>query len=332
MQEAIRQGQQRQAADIQSWINQGGWPLSRRARRRLERRFSRQMRRDEWGRRRGPAWAPAIVFFTLGLWFLSMAAHHTGSDAMRFLGLGFLLAAVAFLMRGRGRGNAEKGAEAERVEAAERPPVDAKQAIRQPEPRSQPDRTEALCEKLIQEIRASPQALRQVVHRPEETIVSLRKACAALREREHSLRALVTPEDTRRLDSERAELTKRVESETDEVVRERLSSALKSLDDQVKQRSNLLMSAARLEAERTRIHYALENLYTQVLSVKSVDAASADVAGAGLRQSLSRLSEEVSAVAESLEAVSRGDESSFTPVSPVSSETGSRPGADRERS
>jgi hypothetical protein len=334
MQEAILQAQHRQAAYIQTWMNQGSWPLSRRARRRLERRVARQIRRQEWNRRRGPAWAPAIVFFTLGVWFLSMAARHPAADRFAVLALGFILGAVAFLMRGRSRrSEPEKAAQSERIQTAEQRPLESNQALPpQQQVRTEPDRTEALCEKLILEVRASPQALRQVVHRPEETIASLRKACAALRQREQSLRALVTAEDSRRLDAERVELTKRIGSETDEVVRDRLSAALKSLDEQVQQRSNLAISAARLEAERTRIHYALENLYTQVLSVKSADAASADVAGAGLRQSLSRLSDEVSAVAESLEAVSRGDESPFSPVTSVSADASSPQRANRERS
>jgi hypothetical protein len=333
MQEAIRHGQERQAAHIQTWINEGGWPMSPRARRRWERRFAQQTAQGERGPRRGPIRGPAILFFVLGVWFISMASRQLGNGVIKFLGLGFILGAIALLMRGRGRGGqTERSAGSEPVRAPERPRVESNLTTPQSQPRKEPDRTEALCEKLIQEVRSSPQALREVVHRPEETITSLRKACAALREREQSLRALVTAEDTQRLDSERADLMKRIASETDEVVRERLSSALKLLDDQVKQRSNLLTSAARLDAERTRIHYALENLYTQVLSVKSADAASADVAGAGLRESLSRLSDEVSAVAESLEAVSRGDEPALTPVSPVSSEPGLPSRADRERS
>ena len=333
MQDAILQAQQRHATYMQTWMDHGGWAMSRRDRRRMERRLAREMGRDEWRRKRGPSLGPVIVFFMLGFWFLSMAAHHSAADPVRWLGLGFIVSAVALLIKARSRRrDSEAGVHRQPVQSAERPPTDSKQASPQ-ETQTQPDRTEILCDKLIRVIRSGPQALREVVHKPEETIASLRKACAALRERERSLRGLVTPEDSRRLDAERAELTNRIRSENDAVVRDRLSSALKSLEDQVKQRSNIVTSAVRLEAERTRIHYALENLYTQVLSVKSADAASADVAGAGLRESLSRLSDEVSAVAESLEAVSRGEDSLLPPVSPVTSEqTDSNQRADRERS
>lgn len=313
MQEAIQQSRQRQAAYFAAWAHQDPWPLSRRARRRLERQLVRQSRREDWRGRRGPGWASAIVFLCLGLWFLSASAHL--ADPARWLGVGFLLGAIALVIRRRSRWAAEQNQE-EVVKNWEGPPLESKPANTTTR---EPDRTEALCDKLVEELRASPQALREIVHKPEETIVSLRRACAALREREQSVRSLVTEEDNQRLERERRELAVKIESEKDAVVRERLSAALKSLDDQLRQRSNLATSAARLAAERTRIHYAVENLYTQVLSVKSADAASADVAGAGLRQSLARLSDEVSAVAESLEATSRGDELSPAPVLPVAS-------------
>ncbi len=330
MQEAIQQSQRRQAAYLEAWMDQGAWPMSPRARRRLERQLVRRARREEWRRRRGPAWAPAIVFVSLGLWFLSMSAHE--ADPKRWLGIAFILGAIAFVVRGRSRAREDRTPiEGERAPAAESPPVSSEQS--EANKPAEPDRTEALCDKLIQEVRASPRALRDIVHKPEETVLSLRKACAALREREQAVRALVTQEDNDRLEAERRELTKRIDSERDTVVRDRLSAALQSLEDQIKQRANLVTSSARLGAERTRIHYALENLYTQVLTVKSADSASADVAGSGLRQSLARLSDEVSAVAESLEATSRGDALLPAPVSPVTSEPDSSTPkqADRER-
>ncbi len=328
MQEAIQQSQRRQAAYLDAWMHQGAWPMSRQARRRLARQLVRQARGEEWRRRRGPGWAPAIVFLSLGLWFLSMSAH--AADPTRWLGVAFILGAIAFVMRSRSRPS-EEPTPIERVPTAESTPVTSKQP--QANKVAELDRTEALCDRLIQEVRASPPALRDIVHKPEETVVSLRKACAALREREQAVRALVTPEDNERLETERRELSARIELERDTVVRERLSAALSSLEEQMKQRANLMTSAARLEAERTRIHYALENLYTQVLAVKSADSASADVAGSGLRLSLGRLSEEVSAVAESLEATNRGDALLPPPVSPVTSEPDSSfpKQADREK-
>src|SRR5262249_25419045 len=251
MQEAIRQSQRRQAAYLEAWIHRGAWPMSHRAKRRLERQLVGQARRDVWRRRRGSGWGAAIVFLSLGFWFLAMSAH--AADPTRWLGVAFILGAIALVMRRRSRTNEHPTPiSEERVPSAETTPLGGEQS--QAKEVAEVDRTEALCDKLIQEIRASPRALRDIVHRPEETVLSLRKACAALREREQAVRALVTAEDSERLERERRELTARIESEHDAVVRERLSAALHSLEEQTRQRANLVPSAARLGAERTRIH------------------------------------------------------------------------------
>jgi hypothetical protein len=144
-----------------------------------------------------------------------------------------------------------------------------------------------------------------VVHQPEQTVEGLRKSCHELVRRERELRALSPPEDERRLEDERAQLAARLESERDTVVKERLEGALRLLDEQRRQRAELATAASRLEAEHMRLYYTLEHLYTQVLRVRSADAASADVAGAGLRQSVEQLGQEMDAVAEALEEVHR---------------------------
>ncbi|HYO70119.1 MAG TPA: hypothetical protein VEU33_28985 [Archangium sp.] len=166
-------------------------------------------------------------------------------------------------------------------------------------------RVAALCDKLLAELRAGPGVLREVVHQPEQTVEGLRKSCHELARRERELRALSPPEEERRLEEERARLAARVEAERDGVVKERLEGALRLLDEQRKQRAELATAASRLEAEHMRLYYTLENLYTQVLRVRSADAAGADVAGAGLRRSVEQLGLEMDAVAEALEEVHR---------------------------
>ncbi|WP_434386272.1 hypothetical protein [Melittangium boletus] len=178
----------------------------------------------------------------------------------------------------------------------------AGQAPRAPEdPRRA--RVDALCDKLLAELRAGPAILRDVVHQPEQTVEGLRQSCHELARRERELRALSPPEEERRLEEERARLAERVASERDEVVRERLGKVLRLLDEQRGQRAELATSAARLEAEHMRLYYTLESLYTQVLRVRSADAASVDVAGAGLRQSVEQLGLEMEAVASAVEEV-----------------------------
>jgi hypothetical protein len=166
-------------------------------------------------------------------------------------------------------------------------------------------KVDALCSKLLEELRAGPAVLREVVHAPERTVEALRQGCHELARRERELRALSTPEESKRLESEREALTARVAAEQDTVVRDRLSGALTALDEQRRQRAELTTAANRLEAEHMRLYYTLEGLYAQVLRVRSADAAGEDVGGAGLRQSMEQLGSEVEAVTEALEDVHR---------------------------
>lgn len=175
-------------------------------------------------------------------------------------------------------------------------------------------RVDSTCERILAALRASPEGVRDLGSRPEQTIEALRSTCRELTRRERELRALLNPDDDRRLTAERDQLVTRIGSEQDAIVRQRLEGALGALDAQVLQRRELATAAARFEAEHTRLGYTLEGMYTQLLRVRSADAASRDVAGAGLRQSVEQLGAEIDAVADALEAVNRGD---VTPVSTV---------------
>ncbi|MGC4116453.1 MAG: hypothetical protein QM765_18125 [Myxococcales bacterium] len=168
-------------------------------------------------------------------------------------------------------------------------------------------RVEALCQKVLESIQSGPPVVREVVHRPEETLKALSGTCRELGRRERELRAAITEEDDRRLRGEHDGLIARVAAENDPVSRQRLESALRALEGQLAQRAELVTAASRLEAEQTRILYTLENLHTQVLRARSADAASTDVAGAGLRKGLEQLGEEISAVASALEETHGAD-------------------------
>lgn len=196
--------------------------------------------------------------------------------------------------------------------AAESDPVLAQIAQRE-------KRVDATCEHLLAELKSGPQAVRDFVQRPEETVKALRSACHELARRERELRAAIPADADARLRDERAALASRVEGEKDEVARGRLAGALQALDAQLTQRAELATAALRFEAEATRILYTLENLRTQVLRARSADAADADVVGAGLRQSLEQVSHEMDAVAEALEAVHRGEGLAPAPVAEADS-------------
>jgi hypothetical protein len=168
-------------------------------------------------------------------------------------------------------------------------------------------RVDAIAAKILGELRTAPHAVKEIFRKPEETIASLRSTCRDLTRRERDLRRFLSAEEDIRLTREREALAKRIEVETDEVTKMRLASALAALDAQRDQRAELTRSAARFDAEHTRISYTLESLYTQIVRMRSADSASVDVAGAGLRRSLDLLSQEVDALADALERVNRGE-------------------------
>ncbi|MGI5863341.1 MAG: hypothetical protein ACOX6T_14970 [Myxococcales bacterium] len=174
-------------------------------------------------------------------------------------------------------------------------------------------RVELLADRLRQELRRASPLVREALHRPEETVEELRDACRILLRRERELRGALAARDEARLLCERAALGRRIERETDEVCRQRLERAASALDLELEQRAALGASASRLEAERTRILYSLEMLYTQLLRVRSADAASADLAGAAVRVRLEQMSEELAAVAEALDET-HADLSRVVPV------------------
>ncbi|MBI5545588.1 MAG: hypothetical protein HY901_17010 [Deltaproteobacteria bacterium] len=190
-------------------------------------------------------------------------------------------------------------------------------------------RVDAVCARILSAIESGPPSVKEIVRRPQETLKALSATCRELARRERELRAAVTEDDERRLRAERDGLTARVAAEHDEVVRQRLGSALRALDAQLAQRSELGTAASRLEAEGTRILYTLENLHTQVLRARSADTASADVAGAGLRRSLEQLSVEIDAVATALESTHAPE--LLQPVVEVATAEGSTTDAGRQR-
>jgi hypothetical protein len=184
-------------------------------------------------------------------------------------------------------------------------------------------RVDAICDKILAELRTSPEAVKDIFIKPEETVAALRATCRDLTRRERELRKFLSPAEDERLSREREALQKRIDAEADEVTRMRLAGALAALDQQREQRQELSRAAARFDAEHTRISYTLESLYTQVVRMRSADSASADVAGAGLRRSLDMLSHEVNALADALEKVNSGEAERMRKVAQGPANTGS---------
>jgi hypothetical protein len=308
MRVAMEQQQQRQQAMMEQWVQRSGWPQSRKARRRLERQLRRGGYGEEWEKRSA---GQGVVFLVAAAALAYMAMSGAVPWWIIFAAFWLAMSGIRRVARYSRQSEAKRAPNTTTTVASSEPqkqsePMPA-QKVSEPEVQTPADPTLAriddVCGRLLNEVRRGPEILRDVVRRPEETVKALRDGCHALAKREQELRSLVTPEDDARLLREREQLTKRLQAERDDVTRQRLQGALEALDDQRKQRSELMVSAGRMEAERTRLAFTLENLYTQVLRVRSADASSAEVAGKGLRQSLDRLGGEIGALAEALESV-----------------------------
>ncbi|MFY2556043.1 hypothetical protein ACN469_00210 [Corallococcus terminator] len=305
MEGALSEGQAREDAAVEAWVRKTGRLPPRKVRRQWEKQWRKEARRAARNavrtrrssqRSRDPGKAAAFMASAITCLLIALGQPRR-LWWLVFVALGFFLVAAKYLKKSPSpeeastkSGLGERGAGQADATSSEDPRV---------------ARVDVLCAKLLAELGQGPAVLREVVHAPERTVEALRQGCHALARRERELRALVTPEDVRRLEQEREGLAARVTAEKDAVVRERLQGALLALDAQRAQRAELATAADRLEAEHTRLYYTLEGLYAQVLRVRSADAAGEDLAGLGLRQSVEQLGSEVEAVTQALEEVHR---------------------------
>lgn len=313
LQDALDEGQERRAQEMEAWVREMGRLPTRHERREWERRWRRQARkqakRAERDARRAEELArqEASRNPVLGVMF-ALGALVTLLMALRFPAMWWLIFIAVFVFGQQ----AARHLLPRRPQGQALPPESEEAPLPLPQPQRAPEaadprmaRVDALCDKLLAEFRGGPSVLREVVHAPEQTVEALRRSCHELARRERELRTLSSSEDERRLADEHTALAARVEAEKDAVAKERLASALAVLGEQRRQRAELGTAAARLEAEHTRLYYTLESLYTQVLRVRTADAASEDVAGAGLRKSVEQIGAEMEAVTEALEEVHR---------------------------
>ncbi|GMU00748.1 hypothetical protein KH5H1_48680 [Corallococcus caeni] len=336
---AIEEGRARKDAALEAWVRRMGRLPTEKERDRWEREWERGAERErqrwekQWERESKDALRRAEREAKRDAYLAQQQAHRDAKRAEKaareeasrnpVVGVGQLVVALAciatvvrlpqqywwlvFVALGFFKGAAKhlRPANNPLLTRVEEPPAPVLPREQVPEAPADPrlKRVDAVCEKLLAELRAGKGVLQEMVRSPERTVQDLRKSCHELIRRERELRTVAPPEDVRRLADERKTLETRWAAEEDVVVRDRLRAALQVLDEQVRQRAELTRAADRLEAEYTRLAYTLENLYAQVLRVRSADAADADVAGAGLRHSVEQLGAEVDAVTSALEEV-----------------------------
>ena len=330
-QEAIARGSTQQDQMVRDWTenlrssypNWGRERWQRRLERKLRKRAEREAKIANASLFEGYLWLlGAIVLFIIALsalpmlWWLIFPAAGLGSRGTRVIarhtGIGPKLTESAAQATVPVHPVVTAGPTAQQQRAQRFGSIGSGMAdLRRNAPVSNQDdrdvRVDAICDKILAELRSSPDAVKDIFIKPEETVAALRATCRDLTRRERELRKFLAPADDDRLVRERDVLQKRIDAEVDEVTKMRLASALSALDQQRDQRLELKRAAARFDAEHTRISYTLESLYTQVVRMRSSDSSSVDVAGAGLRRSLDMLSHEVNALADALEKVNSGE-------------------------
>ena len=340
-QQAIARGTTQQEQIVREWTENlrtaypdwGRERWQRRLERKLRRRAEREAKIANASLFQGYLWLlGAIVLFIIALsslpflWWLIFPAAGLGSRGTRVIARHSGVAKPTLTEPVRARASSSPNATQEQQRAqrfgslggvgkvfdtgamqqpAPAPSSQARSAPVQPDPRDA--RVDAICDRILAELRTSPETVKDIFIKPDETVAALRATCRNLTRRERDLRRFLSPQDDERLMREREVLQKRIDVEADDVTKMRLASALAALDAQRDQRVELARAAARFDAEHTRISYTLESLYTQVVRMRSADSSSVDVAGAGLRRSLDMLSQEANALADALERVNSGE-------------------------
>jgi len=365
-QEAIARGTTQQEQMVREWTDNlrtaypdwGRERWQRRLERKLRRRAEREAKIANASLFEGYVWLlGAIVLFIIALsslpflWWLIFPAAGLGARGTRVIARHSGVTKPTLTEPARSRVSSVPGATVEQQRAQRFGSLGHGKAVdggstQQPSPaspavaRSSPPlqdprdvRVDAICDRILAELRTSPDSVKDIFIKPEETVGALRATCRNLTRRERDVRRFLSPQDDERLLREREALQKRVDGEADEVTKMRLASALAALDAQRDQRLELSRAAARFDAEHTRISYTLESLYTQVVRMRSADSSSVDVAGAGLRRSLDMLSHEATALADALEKVNSGEAERMRKVAsgPASSPASSPPGAPGNR-
>ena len=343
-QEAIARGTTQQDQMVREWTEnlRNAYPdwgrerWQRRLERKLRRRAEREAKVANASLFEGYLWLlGAIVLFIIALsslpflWWLIFPAAGLGSRGTRVIARHSRMTQPILTEPHPARASSATGATAEQQRAQRfgslsgigkvfdgdpiQQPAPVRGAAVQQDPRDV--RVDAISDRILAELRTSPDAVKDIFVKPDETIAALRATCRNLTRRERDLRRFLSPQDDERLMREREALQKRISGELDDVTKMRLAAALAALDAQRDQRLELTRAAARFDAEHTRISYTLESLYTQVVRMRSADSSSVDVAGAGLRRSLDMLSHEVNALADALERVNSGEAERMRKVS-----------------
>jgi hypothetical protein len=163
---------------------------------------------------------------------------------------------------------------------------------------------DALCDQLLADLEASPDAVKAFVSDPKKTVASMRSTLGALDVRRRQLLAEDAQGRLEALSRQQRDLEARRSAASDPEALGRWSEALASLDEQRRALVALKAATERVDGEYTSLLVHLQELRTRVSLARS---ASTHVQLEGLEASVRRLNDELNAISEAMEAVRRGD-------------------------
>lgn len=156
---------------------------------------------------------------------------------------------------------------------------------------------DALCDQLLADLKASPEAVRTFVSDPEKTVKTMRGTLKALDQRRQQLLAEDAPGQLAEAQARRAELSVKRDNASDPAARQRLGDAMEGLDGQLAAIQQLVAVTERVDGEYTALLVRLQELKTRVAVARS---SGTQVQLDGLRASVARLNEELGAIAEAM--------------------------------
>lgn len=260
-----------------------------RAERRERKREERQRRREE-RRAQQPSVATGIVFVVAAVLCAALGMLNPQLWWMVFVALGLGLS-----------GAGQLAAAARHRKALPTPQPSAAPPVAAPAPVHEVDE---LCDRLLADLAAAPDAVRAFVSEPDKTVAGLRSTLKSLDQRRHQLQAEDAKGRLAAAKQLRAELVVRRDAALDAETKRRLDEALQSVSSQEAALGQLAVVTERVEGEYTALLVHLQELRTRVSVARSTQSTGQLE---GVRASVQRLNDELGAISEAMDAVRRGD-------------------------
>jgi hypothetical protein len=158
-------------------------------------------------------------------------------------------------------------------------------------------------QRLQTEMRSAPPYLQDAMQSTWNQVRALGDQELALVRQLQNIEAYVRRLDPQQLDAEWRDLVARRDGARDPTAREQYEQALALMQGQVGNLNELRASAERIDAQLHTVQHTLENIYGQVLRLKTVDPGAGDLAMTELGANLQGLTDQMGALSESVQQV-----------------------------